>query len=160
MCFCSLPQIYRVPGALWESDSTRGALALQESFSWVWSHSQESHVRKYLSCYILFLMQTYIHCHYCALHNLCPLLKSQWTLFFKNPSFKTSVSLNMSFCTVELRPELYWQTLEGLLGGGYLFHISAHKYHHILDRSGGAELRWISNQYSKNLKAFSPWLML
>lgn len=47
MFFCSLLQIYRVPGALWESDSTRGALALQESSGWVRPHSQEGHVRKY-----------------------------------------------------------------------------------------------------------------
>lgn len=58
---CSLLQIYRVSGALWESDSTRGALALQESSSWVRPHSQEGHVRKYLlSNYAFLLLQTWL----------------------------------------------------------------------------------------------------
>lgn len=61
MYFCSLLQIYRVSGALWESDSTRGALALQESPRWVRPHSQEGHVRKYLlSNFAFLLFQTWL----------------------------------------------------------------------------------------------------
>lgn len=56
VCFVFSLQIHRVSGAFRESHSTRRTVALQESSSGVWSHSQEGDVCKYLSSYqLLFL---------------------------------------------------------------------------------------------------------
>lgn len=130
---CSLPQIYRVSGALWESDPTRGALALQESSGWVRPHSQEGHVRKYLVSNYLFLAMNYI---------ICLMLTYLCGADCKAPFFPMlRCSLNWVDDMRRALTEVWWYMRFQC------------KYHLLLDRSGCCRV-------TKNFQPMQQWLKI
>lgn len=147
MYICFLPQIYRVSGALWESDSTRGALALQESSNWVRPHSQEGHVRKYLlSNYAFLVLQTWLPLNHFFIIAVYPIL----CLIIGNLCGAESLQLGQSTLYSLIFPLLRWglsHIARYERGVNTTLVISTSNVNIIFSWTevGGAALRWILN---------------